>query len=414
MKLPHHCIWLPLLLLGIVAPIGRSEVWWPQWRGPNRDGFVKDFSAPGIWPERLTLKWKAEVGEGYASPIVAGDKVYAHSRLNDQETVSCLRLDAGALIWRKSYPAPYTTNPAAAGHGKGPKSTPALHNGKLYTLGISGILSCFDAETGELKWRKDFSGQFASTAPEFGTAMSPLAVDGLLIAHVGGDRDGALIAFDAETGEEKWRWAEDGPGYASPIVVELEGTKQVVTQTQKYCVGLSLATGELLWRMPFTTAYDQNIVTPVASEGMLIFSGISKGTTAIRPIKRGGQWATEQVWHNPDASMYMNSPVQHGELLFGLSHQRKGRFFCLDPRNGTTLWMSEGREGENAAILYSEEFLFLLMTDARLIVAAPDAKLFTPIAEYKVADSSTWAHPAIFDRRILIKDASTLALWNIQ
>ena len=153
--------------------------------------------------------------------------------------------------------------PVAKAHGKDPKSTPVLYNGNLYTWGITGILSCFDAKTGGRKWQQEFSKQFPKTALLFGTAMSPLVEDGLLIAHVGGHNVGALTAFDAETGDVRWRWNEDEPGYASPIVVGLQGARQIVTQAQNGLIGLSAATGGLLWRIPFTTAYDQNIVTPV-------------------------------------------------------------------------------------------------------------------------------------------------------
>ncbi|MCH8293309.1 PQQ-like beta-propeller repeat protein [Candidatus Poribacteria bacterium] len=387
---------------------------WPQWRGPNRDGIVTEFSMPEIWPDALKLKWKVEVGTGHASPVVADEKIYLHTRQDNREIASCLSLDTGELLWRKDYPAPYKMNPAARGHGKGPKSTPVLHEGKLYTLGISGILSCFDAETGDIKWQKEFSNQFEKTSPTFGTAMSPIVRDTFLIAHVGGHDNGALIAFDAETGDIRWRWDGDGPGYASPIAVELQGTMQIVTQTENYCIGVSADTGELLWEIPFTTAYDQNIVTPLVYQQMLIFSGMEKGTMGIKVTKRGREWSTEQIWHNPDVSMYMNSPVLSGNLLFGLSHKRSGQFFCLDARNGSTLWTSGGRQGKNAAILSAGDMLFLLTNDAELIVAKQSAKGFEPIARYTVADSPTWAHPVVLDKHILVKDAKMVILWSME
>jgi outer membrane protein assembly factor BamB len=305
-------------------------------------------------------------------------------------------------------------NPAAMGHGKGPKSTPVFSNGKLYTLGITGIISCYDAAAGKLVWRKEFSKEFKNTSPYFGTAMSPIVDRGLLIAHVGGHDGGALIAFDAETGNVKWRWNGDGPGYASPIVVELEGTRQVVTQTQQNIVGVSAATGELLWQIPFTTEYVQNIVTPVAYKQTLILSGLDKGTMAIKVVRRGNKWATEQIWQNSQVSMYMNSPVVSGDYLFGLSHKRKGQFFCLDARTGETLWTSEGREGDNAAMLAAGSVLFLLTDDAELTIAKSNAKAFEPLKKYTVAQSPTWAHPVVLGNRILIKDASTLALLSLE
>ena len=387
---------------------------WPQWRGPNRDGVVDGFAAPASWPGSLNLRWKVPVGEGHSSPIVGGGRVYIHTRLQDRETVSCLDLETGKEVWLQNYPVAYNMNPAAVSHGKGPKSTPVLYNDKLYTLGISGILSCFHAKSGRLRWRKEFSRQFKTTSPYFGTAMSPIADKGLLIAHVGGHDSGALTAFDAESGQVKWSWTGDGPGYASPIIVEIDGVRQVVTQTQQNIVGVSSANGELLWQIPFTTEYVQNIVTPVFFKETLILSGIDKGTMAIRLIHRGKKWTTEQVWRNEQVAMYMNSPVLSGHLLFGLSHKRKGQFFCMDARTGDAFWTSNGRDGENAAILAAGEIVLALTNDAELIVVNRTAKGFEPIKRYTVADSPTWAHPVLVGKGILIKDLTTLALWSLE
>jgi outer membrane protein assembly factor BamB len=412
----HTHLWKGVLLWGFVVTLTRPVVSsreWPQWRGPNRDGVVASFSEPKVWPEKLKPIWKMSIGTGHSSPVVAGGRTYIHTRQDEREVVSSLDLTTGKLLWQESYPAPYTMNPAAVSHGKGPKSTPILSNGKLYTLGISGILSCFKSDTGKLLWRKEFSREFRETAPLFGTSMSPAAEDGLVIAHVGGHDQGALEAFNTETGEVKWSWKGDGPGHSSPITVELGGTRQIVTQTQKYLVGVSASNGELLWSIPFKTDYDQNIVTPLLYQQTLIFSGLSKGTMAIKVIKKGNVWSTEKVWENPGVSMYMNSPVLSGDLLFGLSHRNKGQFFCLDARTGSTLWTSEGRQGENAAMISAGNVLFLLTNDAELIVARKSAKGFEPIRRYTVAESPTWAHPVVVDHRILIKDASILTLWSL-
>jgi len=402
---------------------------WPQWRGPNRDGVIEGFSVPKIWPKSLKLKWKTQVGTGHSSPIVSEEIIYIHTRKNEREVASSMRLDSGMTSWSRSYPVSYAMNPAATSHGKGPKSTPVIYNSKLYTLSINGILSCFDAWEGDLEWQKDFLDKFPKTEPLYGTAMSPIVESDMIIAHFGGHDKGALMAFDAETGDVKWNWEGDGPGYSSPIVVEFEGTKQIVTQTQKYCVGISVATGELLWSIPFTTRYDQNIVTPVIYKKMspfpsetptfppkdlLIFSGLGKGTMAIKVIKQGDSWSTEQIWHNSEISMYMNSPVLSGDLLFGLSRQRGGYFFCLNAQTGSTLWTSDGGQGENAAILSAGEVLFFLTTNSELLVVKRSEKSFEQIARYKVADKPTWAHPVILGKQILIKDDSTLALWSLE
>lgn len=379
---------------------------WPQWRGPNRDGISGPLSEPKVWGEKLKLKWKVSVGEGHASPVVAGDKIYLHTRQGEREVVSCLRLETGQVVWQEGYAAPYAMHPAATYQGKGVKSTAVIAGGRICTFGISGILSCFDAESGKLLWLKEFG------SPAFGTAMSPLIDHGLLIAYVGTTDGGALAAFDVKTGAEKWSWKGDGPAYASPIVADLGGTRQVVTQSQHNIVGVSAATGELLWRIPFSTPYEQNIVTPVLYHDTLIFSGLGNGVMGVKVLKRGMDWTTETVWQTKAVGMYMSSPVVSGDLLFGFSNLKRGQFFCLDPSNGAVLWTSEGRQADNAAIVDGGSVLLFLTNDAELIVAKKTGKGFEQVRKYSVADSPTWAHPVILNRGILIKDVATLALWG--
>lgn len=399
-----------LILVGLPA-IGQD---WQQWRGPNRDGSIAGFFPPKAWPEQITQKWRITVGEGHSSPIVVGGRVFLHSRQGEQEIVASYDLASGRQIWKDAYPVAYKMHPAATGHGKGPKSTPIAEVGRLFTLGITGTLSCYDMSNGQVKWRKDFASQFKQTSPLFGTAMSPLVDRGVLIAHLGGQHQGALVALDAATGTVKWSWTGDGPGYASPIIVELGGVRQVVTQSEQNVIGVAASTGELLWKIPFTTEYEQNIVSLVVAKDLLIFSGINKGLTALRPVKRGNLWEADQVWQNKEVSQYMNSPVLVGDTLFGFSHRNKGQYFSVDVKTGQTLWMGDGRQGENAALLVARDLLFSLNNDGELTVFPATSKQLSPIAKYKVADSPTWAHPVVLSSRILVKDLTNLTLWGIE
>jgi len=402
---------ISITLLISTAAFGQD---WNQWRGPNRDAVVASFTPPNTWPDKLKPIWKVQVGIGHSSPVVAGKRVFVHSRKDENEVVSCFDLDTGQQLWADSYPTPYKMNPAAVTHGKGPKSTPVVSDGKLFTLGISGILSCYDGATGKLLWRREFSKTEKSTSPLYGTAMSPMVDRGVLIAHVGGNDSGTLAAFDAKTGETRWAWSGDGPGYASPIVVSVAETRQIVTQTQKNIVSFLASSGMNLWQIPFETEYVQNIVTPLIYKDTLILSGIDKGVFAIKPVLRGPGWVTEELWKNTDVSMYMSSPVVIGDYIYGLSHKRKGQFFCLDARTGKTQWLSNGREGDNSAAVVAGQFLLMLTDGAELVVIRADPKQFEVIKKYSVADSPTWAHPVPVGRRVLIKDASNLALLGFE
>jgi outer membrane protein assembly factor BamB len=386
---------------------------WPQWRGPNRDG-----SAPALsskWPKSLNEQWKVTVGVGHASPVVADGKIYVFARQGEEETLLSLDAATGKEIWRSSQPISYTMHPAATGHGKGPKSTPVIYRGNVFTLGISGVLSAHDAQTGKLKWRHEFSKQYPNTSPLYGTAMSPLVENGLVIAHVGGPDKGALTAFDAETGAVKWSNDLDGPAYASPIIVKLAGLRQVVTFMQKDFVGVDAATGKLLWKLPAKTEYDENSVTPISYKDMLIFSRETQGLFAIRLVKQGGMIVPQEVWNNKENLLYLSTPVLQGNTLFGFSMLKKGQFFALDADTGKTLWQGPGRMGENAAILNAGGSVFLALTnEANLIVLPVNAKEYVPTVQYTVANSPTWAHPVVSGNRILIKDETTLRSLTLQ
>lgn len=385
----------------------------PQWRGVNRDGRIEGLPVLKNWPPRLRAGWKIEVGAGHSSPLVMGGRVYLHSRLGENEVIQAIDLKTGRRVWQDSYPVEYAMNPAARSHGKGPKSTPVIAEGRLITLGITGILSVYDLTRGRLLWRRPFGDRLGARAPLYGTAMSPLVERGLVILHAGGQDQGGLVALDLQTGQERWIWNGDGPGYASPIVIEIAGKRQVVTQSQKYLIGIWVDNGTLLWKIPFETDYIQNAVTPIAWRDLLIFSGLNKGVSAWRIGWRDNRWVTDQVWQNREVSMYMNSPVISGNWLFGFSHRQKGQFFCLDLESGRTLWTGDPRQGENAAMLIANEYLLALTEQSELFVTTIASKGATLVRKYQVADSPTWAHPVLTGDRLLIKDAGYLRVWEL-
>jgi outer membrane protein assembly factor BamB len=384
---------------------------WNQWRGPHRTGTTTTFKPPTSWPERPKQVWKVDAGVGHSSPVVRDARVYLFSRVGEDEALTAYDLATGKQLWRQSYAAPYEMNPAARSHGKGPKATPIAHEGRVFTLGIAGTLSAFNAADGRVLWRKDFK-EYPATSPAFGTAMSP-AVDGnVLIAHVGGNGNGALTAFDVATGAVKWSWKGDGPAYASPIVTELAGVRQVITQSQSNVIGLSRADGRLFWQIPFTTPYEQNIVTPVVSGDVVIYGGLSKPTTAVKVRQDGGKWATEQVWASPDVPMYMSSPVLSGGTLFGHTQRNRGQFFALDVATGRILWTSPPRQGENASLVLAGDLIMATTTDSELLLMRASPSAFEVVKRYTMADSPVWAHAVPARQGVLIKDAASLAYWT--
>jgi outer membrane protein assembly factor BamB len=387
----------------LAVPAAFAFIDWPQWRGPNRDGAIPP-EAGKPWPERLRQIWNVSVGEGHSSPVVAGKRVFQFARVQDNETISAYDLDSGKQIWKQTYPAPYNMNPAATAHGKGPKATPVVGADRVYTIGIEGMLTCWNAASGARIWGHDSKG-----SPEFGLASSPVLDGSTLIASIGPQKGGALAAFEAATGKVKWQWKEDGPAYASPVIIDAGGVRQIVTNSQNHLIGVSITEGKLLWKLPLKTPYDQNSVTPMIVGDLIIYSGLSNPVTAIKPGPK-----PEKVWENKEVGMYMNSPVLASGILWGLSHRNKGQFFGLDPKTGKTVWTGEGRQAENAALIARGDVVFALTTNSELQLFRATPKGLQPVRTYHVADTPTWAHPVILGSRVLVKDASSLALWSAE
>jgi outer membrane protein assembly factor BamB len=383
---------------------------WTQWRGPSRDGSVPAFTEPSAWPENLTQRWKVEVGLGYATPLVSGNRVYMFSRQGNDEVMSALDAGSGKVIWRTAYPAPFEMQKAASRHGPGPKSTPILAGGRLFAIGMTGIVTAYDAATGKQLWQKPAPG----IVPLYTShAFSPVVEDGMVIFHVGGHDKGALTAFDVNTGAERWSWGGDGPGYGSPIVTDLGGTRQVVVMTQQKLVGVNVADGALLWERPYVTPSTTNSITPIIYGQTIIVSGGNQPVVAFAVARRDNKWVTDNVWENTEVSYRMSNPVIANDVLFSLSTRDMGQYFAIDAKSGKTLWLSEGRQAGNVGVVKAGNLLLCLEDDGELVVARSSRTAFDQVRRYKVADTETWAAPAILGNRIFVKDVSSLTLWTV-
>lgn len=406
-----------LIFLPVVStwqPASGADVHWPGWLGPKRDGWVSGFRPPTRWPERLERVWRVEVGTGYASPVVSGDRIYQHARQGDEEVVWCLDLETGAVKWRQSYAAPFTMGRGAERHGKGPKSSPALADGRLFTMSITGLLSAWDADSGKLLWRCDDSSRFEKSHPYWGASTSPLVDGNRVVVHFGTDGQGALIALDAESGKEIWSHGNDGPSYASPILVEIQGSRQIVELTMRGLVSVDNESGRRLWEYPYPQVNtDQNMVTPAYHRGLVLLGGENRGIRGLEPRLDSGVWTVQQRWYQKKVALNMSSAVVNGDLLYGFSHYGRGRLFCLDTRTGEVLWQGPGRTGENVAFLAIPGHVVALINDGELKIIAASGDRFETVASYRVAESPTWAPPVLLASGILVKDRQTLTLWSL-
>jgi outer membrane protein assembly factor BamB len=384
-----------------------------QWRGANRDGVVTGFTAPATWPEQLTQRWKVEVGLGYATPIVVGNRVYVFSRQGEDEVMSGIDAASGKVLWRTAYPASFEMSSAAKAHGPGPKSTPVFFNGRLYAIGMTGAVTAYDAATGKQLWQKPGSMPLPMYTSH---AFSPIVDRGLVIFHVGGHDKGALTAFDLNTGAVRWSWDGDGPGYGSPIIADFDGVRQIITITQVKLVGVDAATGALLWERPFASSNFTNSITPVRfGQSVIVWNNIGP-MRAITIARRNDKWMTEDAWESADPPNRLSNTVLDGDVMFGLTSRNMGQYYAVDVKTGKTLWSSEGRQAANVALARAGDIVFSLENDGELVIFRASRTGFEPIKRYRVAPEemySTWAQPAISGNRIFVKDASTLALWTL-
>jgi len=395
-------------LLLAVAPVSNAQDW-SQWRGPSRDGLVPASSAPKTWPESLKRVWRVEMGEGYASPLISKGRVFVHSRQDPEEIVTAIDYAKGTVVWQQKYAAPFKKNQYAVQMAKGPNATPLVDGGRLFTMGVTAVVTAWDTEMGKQLWTKDFSKTVDTSKMFCGTAASPLLVNGLVVVQVGSDvHGGQIMALDPATGATRWEWRGAGPGYASPVTINVGGGQQIVALTDSSIVGLNAKDGTELWSAPFPDEWHENIVSPTWTGSHLIVSGPRQGTHAFTLAQVQGKWQATEAWKNADVSMYMSSPVYGDGLIYGMSEKRKGQFVALDAKTGVVRWITEGREGEHASVMLTPGNLVYLTNNADLIVARRGTAKFEVEKKYDVAETATWASPVFLGTDLLVRDATGL------
>jgi outer membrane protein assembly factor BamB len=381
---------------------------WPQWRGPERSGKSTDFKAPKEWPKELTQKWKVAVGQGDATPALAGGKLYVFSREGGDEVTRCLDASTGAELWQDKYEAMGADGPSS-GHA-GPRSSPAVAKGMVVTMGVRGTVSGLKAATGEKVWRKDDVHGW----PNFYTASSPIIVGDLCVVQVGGQNNGAIIAYELASGAEKWRWTGDGSAYASPVLLSAGGASLIIAQTDKNIVGLGAADGKLLWQSPYAGKGmgGYNAATPIVEGSTLIYSGAGRGTRAVKLEKEGEGFAAKELWSNSDKSVQFNSPVLKGGQIFGITQGNE--VFCLNSQNGQLLWTAPGGGKRGfGSVIDAGSALMALTPSSQLILFEPSDKEFKQLASYKAADTEIYSYPVLSGNRIYIKDKDSVVLWTV-
>lgn len=392
-------LWLP--------PASAEASDWPQWRGPGRDAKAAGFVVPKVWPKELVRKWQTTVGTGDATPALVEGKLYVAARQEGREVVLCLDALTGRPKWKQTWEAAAIVGPAA--RHSGPRSSPAVGGGKLVTCGVRGTLSCLDAATGKVLWRRE---EFPGAWPKFFAACSPLFADGLCVAQLGSESQGGIVAHDLATGDLKWKWTGDGSAYASPTLLTVGETRMVVALTARKIVGLGLSDGKLLWEAPFIpSAMNYNAATPVVDGQTVLYTGTGRGTKAIKvePVSQG--FAAQPLWSNPDHGVQFNSPVLKDGQVYGVS--QKGDIFCLEAQSGKTLWTFVLGGRGFASIVDAGTVLVLLSPQGELVVFTPNKKEFKRLATFKVGMES-YAYPILAGNGVYVKDKETVTFWGLE
>jgi outer membrane protein assembly factor BamB len=409
-EIPMPCLRsLIVLLLACSVSVAAD---WPQWLGPKRDASTTEKVAP--WKGSLKLLWRQPVGEGNSSPVVAGGRVFLHTKVagKNEERLTAYDAASGEPIWHKDYPRAAQTFL----FGNGPRATPAVAGDKVYTHGITGIVTCFAAKDGERLWHVDTVRDFKARSLFFGASCSPLVEKDLVLLNVGA-KGASVVAFDQGSGKVRWKELDDGASYASPIIFGKGAQRQVVFLTQLGLVSLNAKSGELFWRSPLKDKMFESSTTPLKAGDVLVGSSITVGTVGLRLETQDDKPAVAPLWKNPDLTCYFATPVAVGEHIYMVTGTMAGPFAktkssaslrCVEVRTGKELWKKDNVGTYHASLLRTGDNKLLMLEErGALVLLDPNPKEYRELARAKVC-GQTWAHAAVADGRLYVRDGKEL------
>lgn len=389
---------------------------WPQWLGPHRDG--QSDQTVSAWKGAPKVVWRQSVGDGHGSPIVAKGFVFLHDKAPNKnaERLTSWSAENGKRISSIEYDRAPFSNP----FGTGPRSTPIYHDGSVFALGVTGqfVKASVSAE-GHLKpaLNIDLLKQFEAKNLFFGQSASMMLEDGKVLTMVGG-KDAGIVALAQSDGSTVWKSRDETASYASPIVFGEGDRRQAVFLTHDGLVGVSPKNGEVYWTYPFQDNLSESSTTPVRIGDKLLASSVTLGSVLLKLTTKDGKPAVEKIWHNSELSCYFSTPAPVGKHVYmvtagGNLLQPKLMLRCVELATGKTLWSKENTGRYHAALLRTANGK-LLMHDDRgfLTLIEPDSKGYRELARSKVC-GQTWAHPALVNGRLYIRDDKELLCLEI-
>ena len=378
---------------------------WPGFRGPGRDSVVRGVRIETDWSKSPPVAiWRRPIGPGWSSFAVRGDLLYTQEQRGDDEIVSCYRLSTGEPVWRhRDAVRFYESN-----GGAGPRATPTLSHGRVYTLGATAVLNALDARSGKVVWSRNAATDTGRQIPQWGIASSPLVVDDIVVVAV----SGTLAAYDLATGSPRWVGPQHGGSYSSPQLVTLDGVRQILVLSAPGAVSVSPADGKLLWEHTWEGgAIVQPAIT--ADGGVLINAMSMMGGMATRrlAVTRGpGGWTAEERWTSNGLKPYFNDFVVHKGHAFGFDGSILA---CIDLEDGKRKWKG-GRYGNGQLVLLADQDLLLVLSEdgeLALVAATPDK--FTELARFPALDAKTWNHPVLVGDVLLVRNGQEMVAFRL-
>ncbi len=385
------------------APVAaRTGPHWPGFRGPDRDGTIPGVRIETDWAESPPVElWRRPVGPGWSSFAVHGDLVYTQEQRGDDEVVACYQASTGQPVWRHHDVARFWESNA----GAGPRATPTLSDGRVYTFGGTGILNALDAGDGAVVWSRNAASDTDTEVPTWGFASSPLVVDDVVIVAPAG----SLAAYDRASGDPRWFGPAGGVSYSSPHLLTIDGVAQVLLLNAAGATSVAPADGRVLWEHAWP---GHPIVQPaLTGEGDVLISVSSESGTRRLGVARGSEgWTVEERWTSGRLKPYFNDFVVHEGHAFGFD----GRILaCVDVEDGERKWKG-GRYGNGQLVLLPDQDLLLVVSEEgelALVGATPDR--FTELARFPAIEGKTWNHPVLVGDVLLVRNDREMAAFRL-